>query len=98
LGSGVIGNFLSLLLPLSTISAGASGAIFGLFGALVIYLRKAVGRSVMGALIFAFVFFLITISAGTNVLAHLGGLIAGLGMGYWLAENRKIYLTNRIDD
>lgn len=93
LASGLAGSFLSLLLPLSIISAGASGAIFGLFGAVIIYLRRVVERSVVGALLFAFMFFLITISAGTNILAHLGGLVAGLGIGYWLAKSRKISMV-----
>lgn len=96
LASGLAGNFLSLLLPPSTISAGASGAIFGLFGAAIVYLRKIVERSVAVALLFAFMFFLITVSAGTNILAHFGGLVAGLGIGYWLAKNRKVHLIHRI--
>ena len=89
LASGLAGNILSLLLPPLTVSAGASGAIFGLFGAVIVYLRKAVERSVAGALLFAFMFLLITISAGTNILAHFGGLVAGLGIGYWLAKSRR---------
>ncbi|MDH5447908.1 MAG: rhomboid family intramembrane serine protease [Candidatus Bathyarchaeota archaeon] len=93
LASGLIGNLLSLFLPPLTVSAGASGAIFGLFGAVIVYLRKVVGRSVMGALLFAFMFLLITVSAGTNILAHFGGLVAGLGIGYWLAKNRKILMV-----
>ncbi len=95
--SGLAGNLLSLLLPPLTISAGASGAIFGMFGAVIVYLRKVVGRSIIGALLFAFMFFLITISAGTNILAHFGGLVVGLVIGYWLAKNRKIHLINVMD-
>jgi rhomboid protease GluP len=89
LASGLAGNLLSLLLPPLTVSAGASGAIFGLFGAVIVYLRKVVERSVVGALLFAFMFLLITVSAGTNILAHFGGLAAGLGIGYWLAKSRR---------
>lgn len=95
LASGLAGNFLSLFLPPSIISAGASGAIFGLFGAVIVYLRKVVERSVVGALLFAFMFFLITVSAGTNIFAHFGGLLIGLVIGYWLAKNRRIYAINR---
>ncbi len=89
--SGLAGNLLSLLYvlyPQSVTSAGASGAIFGLFGSVIIYLRKVVERSIIGALFFAFMFFLITISASTNIYAHFGGLIAGLGTGYWVAKKR----------
>jgi rhomboid protease GluP len=86
--SGLAGNLVSLLLPLFTISAGASGAIFGVFGAVLICLRRLVGRSAIGALVFAFIFLLFSVSAGTNVLAHFGGLVAGLVIGYHLASRR----------
>jgi len=93
LASGLGGNLLSLLLPPFTISAGASGAIFGLFGAVIIYLRKVVDRSIVGALVFVFMFFVITMSANANVLAHFGGLASGLGIGYCLAKSRKVCLA-----
>jgi len=95
LASGLAGNLLSLLLPPFTVSAGASGAIFGLFGAVIIYLRKVVGQSIVGALVFAFVFFMMSISTNTNILAHLGGLFVGLSIGYWLAKSRKVHLIHR---
>ncbi|MDH5459903.1 MAG: rhomboid family intramembrane serine protease [Candidatus Bathyarchaeota archaeon] len=88
--SGLAGNLLTLLFGPSMVSAGASGAIFGLFGACTIYIRRAVGQSIIGALLYSF--FLLMISAGQNVnnLAHLGGLVAGLLIGYALAERRKL--------
>jgi len=90
--SGLAGNLLTLLFSLfglDMISAGASGAIFGLFGACTIYIRRAIGQSIIGALLYAF--FLLTISAGPDVnnLAHLGGLVVGLLIGYALATTRK---------
>jgi rhomboid protease GluP len=97
--SGISGNVLSLLYilyPYPVTSAGASGAIFGLFGAVIIYMRKVVGGSVVGAILFAFLFFFITLSTGINIYAHFGGLFVGLVMGYWLAKNRKIQYTYRI--
>lgn len=87
---GLTGNLLSLIfLPLDVPSAGASGAIFGMFGAVVIYARRTVGQSLIGALIFAF--FLLFLSSGPNVneLAHIGGLATGLLIGYLLAARRK---------
>jgi len=88
--SGLTGNLLTLLYPLQVTSAGASGAIFGIFGAVIIYMRKVIEHSVLGAVLFAFMFFLITVSIGTNILAHLGGLVVGLGIGYLLAKSRKV--------
>jgi len=89
-GSGLLGNVLTLLMPLRTISVGASGAIFGLFGACVIYLGRAFGRSITVALIYSFYLLLWTTGAGVNVLAHFGGLVAGLLIGYVLATRRKL--------
>ena len=87
---GLAGNLLSLgFLPLWVPSAGASGAIFGVFGACSVYIRRTVGQSIMGAVIFAF--FLLLLSSGPNVnnLAHIGGLVIGLLLGYFLATRRK---------
>ena len=90
--SGLLGNLLTLLMAPFIVSAGASGAIFGIFGACVIYLRKTFGESVMGALIFSFFLLMLSMSAGVNIIAHFGGLVAGLIIGYALAETRKITL------
>src|SRR4030042_5047993 len=49
--SGLAGNLLTLLLGPGMISVGASGAIFGLFGAVTIYIRRAVGQSIINALV-----------------------------------------------
>jgi rhomboid protease GluP len=87
---GIAGNLLSLLfLPLDVPSVGASGAIFALFGATIIHARRSVGQSVIGAIIFGF--FLLFLSAAPNVnnLAHIGGLVFGLIIGYVLGARRK---------
>jgi len=89
--SGLSGNLLTLLLmhPL-TLSAGASGAIFGIFGACVIYLRKTFGQSIVGALLYSFLLLMMTTGRDVNIFAHFGGLAAGLIIGYALAKSRKI--------
>ena len=86
---GLAGNVLSLALGPSLISVGASGAIFSLFGACIIYTRRSVRQSILGALVYAF--FLLFISAGPEVndLAHIGGLVFGLLIGYLIATSRK---------
>jgi rhomboid protease GluP len=91
--SGIVGSLLTLLMPLNTVSAGASGAIFGMFGAVLIYLRKMLGGSIIGALIISFYFLLLnSASPQINLFAHFGGLVAGLLIGYILAKSRKIIL------
>ncbi|MCS7124915.1 MAG: rhomboid family intramembrane serine protease [Candidatus Bathyarchaeota archaeon] len=83
ISSGLAGNLLTLLLGPYTVSAGASGAIFGLLGACTMYLRRSIGQSVISALLYSF-FLLMMFSASPNVnfLAHFGGLVVGLLAGY----------------
>lgn len=87
---GLSGNLLTLLMDPSTVSAGASGAIFGMFGACVIYLGQTLGQSIVGALVYSFYLLILTTGAGVNVLAHFGGLVAGLAIGYTLAKSRRL--------
>ena len=86
---GLTGNLLSLSFGPYFLSVGASGAIFALFGAVVIYARRSVRQSILGALVFAVFLFIINSGEGVNLLAHLGGLGFGLLIGYWLASRRK---------
>ena len=86
---GLAGNVLSLLMGPDLISVGASGAIFGVLGAVMIYMRRSVGQSIMSALIYVFFLFTLNIAPGVNILAHLGGLVMGLVLGYILAATRK---------
>ena len=87
--SGLSGSLLTLFLmsPL-TLSAGASGAIFGMYGAGIIYMRKTFGQSIVGALLYAFLLLMLSTGAGVNIVAHFGGLAAGLIIGYALAKSR----------
>src|SRR3972149_10374405 len=90
LGGGLVGNLLSLaLLGLYTPSVGASGAIFAMFGGATIYARRTIGQSILGALIYAFFLFFLSVGENVNIWAHLGGLGAGLLIGYALSTRRK---------
>jgi rhomboid protease GluP len=87
--SGLSGSLLTLfLMSPNTISAGASGAIFGMYGAGIIYMRKTFGQSVIGALMYGFLLLILSTGAGVNIIAHFGGLAAGLIIGYALAKSR----------
>jgi rhomboid protease GluP len=87
--SGLAGNLLTLVYRPDMISVGASGAIFGLFGAVTIYMRRSIGQSIIGALMFAFFLLLINIGPEVNILAHLGGLLVGLLIGYLLGTRSQ---------
>jgi len=90
LGGGLVGNLLSLaFLPLNVPSVGASGAIFAMFGAATLFARRTVGQSIFGALIYAFFLLFLSVGPGVNILAHLGGLGAGLLIGYVLSVRRR---------
>jgi rhomboid protease GluP len=87
---GIAGNLLSLLfLPWNVPSVGASGAIFAMFGAAIIHARRSVGQSVIGALIYGFFLLFLSVAPNVNNLAHIGGLVVGLVIGYVLAARRK---------
>lgn len=96
--SGFTGNILTLALGPTVLSAGASGAIFGLFGACTIFIRRTLGQSLVGALLYSF--FLLTITGtapNVNILAHFGGLIAGLILGYAFSSKREAQATYSYD-
>ncbi len=82
--SGVVGNLLSLILMDSNvISAGASGAIFGLMGAILYfainqrtYMGEALKKEILPVIIINILLgFMVT---GINMYAHIGGLIGGM--------------------
>jgi len=92
--AGLAGNALTMftdfiILGGFAVSVGASGAIFGVLGAVMIYARRSIGQSIISALMYAFFLFVINIGPNVNFLAHLGGLVVGLALGYFLAAARK---------
>jgi rhomboid protease GluP len=88
--SGLSGSILTLfLMSPYTLSAGASGAIFGMYGASIIYMRKTFGQSIVGALLYGFLLLMLSTGAGVNIVAHFGGLATGLIIGYALAKSRR---------
>jgi len=81
--SGLLGNVMSLfLLPSTTVSGGASGAIFGLVGSYVAIAREM--RQLGGALLYAGLVFVMSLGLGVNIFAHFFGLIGGLVLGLLL--------------
>lgn len=97
-GSGITGNLLSLFINMSTgenvVSAGASGAVFGLMGALfyvVIANRGRIGRLSGRGMIFMILlslYFGLT-SSGVNNEAHIGGLICGFILAAVLYRRKR---------
>jgi membrane associated rhomboid family serine protease len=85
------GGSLAVLLIASPLVAvgGASGAIFGLFGALIIIHRR-LGGNVTQLLVLVAINLAISFIPGFNIAwqAHLGGLIAGAVVGWIFVETR----------
>lgn len=88
--SGLIGNLFSLiLLPLDSISLGASGAIFGLIGAVfILYVTE--DRSLLFlALLYVLFFIISSLGPGINLWAHLFGLLGGILLGLIFKQKDK---------
>jgi membrane associated rhomboid family serine protease len=96
LASGIVGGLATyFLMPATVLSVGASGAIFGVFGALgsfYIMNRRALGPFGQGAII-NWLFWLglnlaLGFAPGSNIAVsdHIGGLITGLVLGFLLGR------------
>lgn len=94
--SGLFGNFASLSFNTDTVSVGASGAIFGLIGAIFafMYIGKQFNQKLIGQLLIV-LFVLIGVSLlmqNVNIVAHVGGFIGGLLItliGYYFRINQN---------
>ena len=102
--SGVGGSLVSLWWHPRGIGAGASGAIFGLAGALiaVLYLGKlpiskdALKPTLKSLITFAAYNLFFGLVPGIDNAAHLGGLATGLGLGAVLAGSFSEPLESRV--
>ncbi len=102
--TGIAGNLVTLLATTQdgAISAGASGAIFGILGASLAFFYRnrnnlgAYGQSALRNMVInaglnlAFTFGV----PGISITAHLGGLVAGLFLGYFLSSPQLIRLPS----
>lgn len=93
--TGLLASLVSVAWQPAIVSVGASGALFGIFGAFVGFtirrrasLPEAFVTSIRrNALILVGINIAIGIAVpGIDLAAHIGGLLAGLGMGYLLSK------------
>lgn len=98
--SGLSGSFFSYLVNFRQVGVGASGAIFGLAGLLfsggLKYRNTSLNRLGMSLLPFIFINLLIgfTVPAIDNA-AHVGGLLAGMGLGWVIAPGLSAFSWKR---
>jgi len=99
--SGISGGMLSIVMNGNVVTVGASGAIFGLFGALIYmgynhrgYLGAMVKSQIVPIVIYNL--FLGFFLDGIDMWGHIGGLIGGLIMSYIVGtiDNKKYNLSN----
>lgn len=99
--SAVMGSLFSCLFT-NGVSAGASGAIFGLFGALLyfgyhyrVYLGSVIRSQIIPLLIFNFA--LGFMLSGIDVSSHIGGLIGGILMSMTLGVKYKSSNSEKVN-
>lgn len=96
--AGIGGNVIGLFLHPMGVAAGASGAIFGIYGGLLAFLlryrgvvnpqaAKGVTRSVM--IFLAYNLFYGLADRHTDLTAHIGGLATGFLVGYLIAPDPR---------
>lgn len=93
ISSGLAGNISTLVFMgfnTMTVSAGASGALFGIIGAYMTYLGARYDAKIAPYLIYCLLLLILNISVNVNLLAHVGGLVSGLIVGYVKAKSRKM--------
>ncbi|MDW8553900.1 rhomboid family intramembrane serine protease [Staphylococcus xylosus] len=94
--AGLFGNFASLSFNTDTVSVGASGAIFGLIGAIFtfMYVGKQFNRKLIGQLLIVLLIMigLSLFMQNVNIVAHIGGFIGGLLItliGFYFKTNKN---------
>jgi membrane associated rhomboid family serine protease len=94
LGTGLIASAVDLWTNFLVVSVGASGAIFGVLGALIAYAVRRRGHlpmrairiiTIAGSVFAAWSFWQGFQSEGINNSAHLSGFASGLAIGAWIA-------------
>ncbi|MGH8793469.1 MAG: rhomboid family intramembrane serine protease [Stackebrandtia sp.] len=93
--SGLGGGVLTYLFAAGSMAAGASGCIFGLFGAMV-FINRKLGRDNSGIYVLLGLNLVLTfVISNISWTGHIGGLLAGLGLGAALAyaprQRRGLY-------
>ena len=102
LGSGICGGLLSIsMYEGNIVSAGASGAIFGLFGALLYFgynYRGYIGNIIQSQILPIVIYnlFLGFFIDGIDMWSHIGGFIGGIIISNMLGtiENKKYDISN----
>jgi membrane associated rhomboid family serine protease len=91
LGSGIAGSAGAIWLSPNSVTVGASGAIFGILGALFVLERRrhiSTGGQIAGLIVLNLVF-TFALSNSISVGGHVGGLIGGVALMWLLLHSRR---------
>ena len=99
--SAIMGSLFCMVFQKATLSAGASGAIFGLLGALLYFgynYKGFFGNRILGQVVPVVILnlFLSFITPGISAAAHIGGLIGGISVSYMLGSGTDDDKSKRI--
>lgn len=93
--TGIVAGLASIWIHPYSVGVGASGAIFGIYGAMLAilttnYLRKTWRTTLRRSLLLFVIYNLVMgLQGNTDNAAHIGGLISGLAIGYALYPGLK---------
>lgn len=93
--TGIVASTASLWMHEQTVSAGASGAIFGMYGVFLAMLTtNVIDKSVRKAMLSSILIFVVYnlangTKSGIDNAAHIGGLLSGFAMGYLFYPSLK---------
>ncbi len=100
--TGIAASLLSLWWHDITLSAGASGAIFGMYGVFIALLttdliEKSARQELLTSMaVFVGYNLLYGLQGGIDNAAHIGGLLSGLAMGYAFVPSLRQYDNQKI--
>jgi membrane associated rhomboid family serine protease len=93
--SGLCGSAAVLMLDPQAVTVGASGAIFGILGAALVYERQrtfVLGGSAMSIIVINLIFtFVGGLTANISIGGHVGGLIGGAACGLALSRLGRVH-------
>lgn len=100
--TGIIASLASMIWHDRTISAGASGAIFGLYGVFLTLLRshlieRYTRKSLLASILIFVIYNLVSgLQAGIDNAAHIGGLLSGMLLGMLFVPRLKQQLRSGV--
>lgn len=95
LATGITGSIVSMYMHTATVSVGASGAIFGLYGIFLalmltnVFPKKVKASFLTGVVLMIIMTFVTGLGGGVDNAAHVGGLLSGIIIGLMLTPQLK---------